>query len=152
MRHGRCIHFNGIPNERCERGVSYKVNWPDGPKPCIKLIHKSERGGTYLKPGEVPAETKPFPGADTAKPCPFYKEPTDEQVQEHRKELDAAFKQTVVALKVASDWRVKPKPKTDRHEVVECPVCKGKLHLHQSAYNGHVHGRCETEGCVSWME
>ena len=36
--------------------------------------------------------------------------------------------------------------------VVECPVCKGKLHVSHAAYNGHVHGHCETDGCVSWME
>lgn len=63
-------------------------------------------------------------------------------------ELDKA----VAALNVASAWRVTPKPANDRHEVIECPVCKGRLHLSQSAYNGHVHGKCETEGCVSWME
>jgi hypothetical protein len=28
----------------------------------------------------------------------------------------------------------------------------GWLHLSQSAYNGHVHGKCETDDCVSWME
>ena len=58
----------------------------------------------------------------------------------------------LVALKVAGEWKVKPKPKEDRSEVVECPICKGRLYLSQSAYNGHCHGRCETEGCVSWME
>lgn len=37
-------------------------------------------------------------------------------------------------------------------EVVECPACKGRLHLSIAAYNGHVHGKCETDGCVAWME
>lgn len=36
--------------------------------------------------------------------------------------------------------------------VVECPVCQGKLHMSHAAYNGHVHGKCETENCMSWME
>jgi len=36
--------------------------------------------------------------------------------------------------------------------VVECPVCKGKLHVSHAEYNGHVHGKCETEGCLAWME
>lgn len=31
-------------------------------------------------------------------------------------------------------------------------ACGGKLHLSQSSYNGHVHGKCETPDCVSWME
>ena len=58
----------------------------------------------------------------------------------------------IKALKVAWDWKVKPKPEQDRHDVIECPICKGKLHLSQSSYNGHCHGQCETEGCVQWME
>lgn len=136
----------------CKRGVAYKVNWPTGPKPCIKSIHKSARGGTYLKPGEVPAETKPFPGADKAKPCPFYEEPTDDQIQADREETEVAFQRTLAAIRIADKWRQKPKPDVDRHEVIECPVCKGRLHLSQSSYNGHVHGKCETDACVSWME
>lgn len=152
MDHGTCIYFNGVQNALCERGVSYSVNWPNGKRPCIKFIHKSERGGTYLKPGEPPAETKPFPGAEEAKPCPFYQSPTDEQVCKDREETEARLKLIFTAIKVAGEWRVKQKPAMDRYEVVECPVCKGRLHLSQSAYNGHVHGKCDTDNCVSWME
>lgn len=152
MKHGTCMHFNGVQNDMCKRGVSYEVNWPAGPKPCIQLLHKSARGGTYLKPGEEPAETKPFPGADKAKPCPLYQEPTSEEVQADREDSERSLARTFAAIKVAGAWRVKPKPVTDRYEVVECPVCKGRLHLSQSSYNGHVHGKCETEACVSWME
>lgn len=36
--------------------------------------------------------------------------------------------------------------------VLSCPVCeKGNLH-YSRASNGHVHARCETPGCVCWME
>lgn len=37
---------------------------------------------------------------------------------------------------------------------VDCPVC-GKpatLGFRRSGYNGHIHARCTTEGCMSWME
>lgn len=37
-------------------------------------------------------------------------------------------------------------------ETINCPACGGKLHLSQSSYNGHVHGKCETPDCVAWME
>lgn len=37
-------------------------------------------------------------------------------------------------------------------EVIECPKCKGRLHLSIAATNGHVWGKCETEGCLAWME
>lgn len=65
---------------------------------------------------------------------------------------DTFLEKTMMAMKVASAWRVHPKPTENRIELVECPVCNGRLHLSQSAYNGHVHGKCETQGCVSWME
>jgi hypothetical protein len=37
--------------------------------------------------------------------------------------------------------------------IMDCPVCKtGKLKYSRAGYNGHVHGRCSTNGCVAWME
>jgi len=57
-----------------------------------------------------------------------------------------------LCLGTANKWRVLPKPEADRHEVIECPKCKGKLEMFQSSHNGHVRGQCETEGCLSWME
>lgn len=35
---------------------------------------------------------------------------------------------------------------------IECPCCGGKLSFSRSGYNGHIHARCSTEGCVRWME
>lgn len=35
---------------------------------------------------------------------------------------------------------------------IECPKCGARLHYTISSYNGHVHGKCETQGCVSWMQ
>ena len=149
-QHGECVYSNGAQNKLCKRGVAYAQFQPG--MPCIQLIHKSARGGTYLRPGEIPAETKPFPGAQPKERCPFYEEPTDEQVQADRADTEASMNKTLAAIKVASQWRVKPKPAQDRRGVVECPICNGKLHLSQSSYNGHVHGKCETADCVSWME
>jgi hypothetical protein len=57
----------------------------------------------------------------------------------------------ITVLNGIAPWR-KMHRKEDFGEVVECPACKGKLHLRIYKYNGHVHGRCETEGCVAWME
>lgn len=37
--------------------------------------------------------------------------------------------------------------------VMACPICQtGKLKYSRSTYNGHVHARCSTAGCVAWME
>lgn len=145
---GQCKHFNGSQHKLCLRGVAYSQFHPG--IPCIKWVGKSARGGTYLKPGEEPVERTLW--RYEGKPCPLYEEPTDVEVQADREKTEASMHKTIAAIKVASAWRVRPKPAADRREVVACPVCNGQLHLSQSAYNGHVHGKCETEGCVSWME
>ncbi|EIZ81883.1 hypothetical protein WYO_5471 [Methylobacterium sp. GXF4] len=35
---------------------------------------------------------------------------------------------------------------------VECPTCKGCLAWVRDSSNGHLHGQCETEGCLRWMQ
>lgn len=36
--------------------------------------------------------------------------------------------------------------------VIECPACHGRLHWGRARTNGHVHARCETAGCLAWMQ
>ena len=35
---------------------------------------------------------------------------------------------------------------------IECPTCKGRLNWVRDSYNGHLHGQCETDGCLRWMQ
>lgn len=36
---------------------------------------------------------------------------------------------------------------------MKCPVCnEGELRYSRASYNGHVHAKCSTQGCVAWME
>ncbi len=35
---------------------------------------------------------------------------------------------------------------------IDCPVCKKQIKYSISGYNGHIWGRCETKGCVNWMQ
>ena len=67
---------------------------------------------------------------------------------------------------LAKDPNVRPLMKSDEHRwhkpqdnyysgsgEIPCPICKaGTLRYSRSAYNGHVHASCSTEGCVRWME
>lgn len=84
--------------------------------------------------------------------CPHWIRRTREMGEKRAAAFEEAMERMTIVMPVVSKWRVKPKPAHDRREVIECPKCKGRLHLSQSSYNGHVHGRCDTEGCVSWME
>lgn len=84
--------------------------------------------------------------------CPKWERRSLEHAEKRADSIEEMMGCMDVVMPVVSKWRVKPKPASDRREVIECPKCKGQLHLSQSSYNGHVHGRCETEGCVAWME
>lgn len=75
-----------------------------------------------------------------------------EHAEKRADEIQEMLDRMYIVMPVVLKWRVNPKPQQDRRDVIECPKCKGKLHLSQSSYNGHVHGHCTTEGCVSWME
>lgn len=35
---------------------------------------------------------------------------------------------------------------------VECPTCKGRLSWRRDSFNSHLHGQCETDGCIRWMQ
>jgi hypothetical protein len=82
--------------------------------------------------------------------CPQWLRTTREQGETHVDELERVLQRMEIVGPAVAAWR--QKPPRGKQEVIECPACKGRLHLSQSAYNGHVHGRCETPGCASWAE
>lgn len=161
MNKGTCIHFTGLRDRKdcCKAGVNYAEAF-DISKPGIMLrlpciqyrILPAHGRGTYIKAGAATVRKEIDRRGETMAACPHFAEPTDEEIERDRRESDEHLERTLAAIKVSSEWRVKPKPAQDRREVVECPICKGRLHLSQSSYNGHVHGKCETDKCVSWME
>lgn len=140
---GYCQHYEmrGMP-KACAAGVEYAsvgtlsaANPDNLAKPgCRPCIH-----GVRL--------------ADPLALCPKWLRATREQGIKRHEDMDRAFRNMALVLPVIQKWRTWSKAKpVAKAEVIECPVCKGRLHLSQAAYNGHVHGQCETEGCVSWME
>lgn len=165
MNHGTCIHFSGIdmgPRYKencCKAGINYFETF-NGRQvgmflrmPCVEFRELPAHGrGTIIKPGEPTIRKEIDRKGEVVIPCPLRQAPTDEQVHAYRLDNDEWLKKAFVALRVAAEWRVQPKPDNDRSDVVECPVCEGKLHLYQSSRNGHTSGKCETNGCISWIE
>lgn len=85
--------------------------------------------------------------------CPKWERRSQEKAEARADSIEKAFRQMEIVGPVVAKWRTwTERNRVSKQEVIECPACKGKLHLSQSSYNGHVHGQCETEGCVSWME
>ncbi len=165
MNHGTCIHYNGIdmgPRYKdacCKAGVNFFKTF-DGRRvgmflrmPCVEFRELPAHGrGTVIDPGMPTIRKEIDHKGESVIKCHHRQEPTEEQVQEHRRDQDEWIKKSVAALRVASEWRAVPKPSEDRAEIVECPICHGRLHLGQSSYNGHVSGKCETGGCVEFIE
>lgn len=155
---GQCTHYTGLlPGlggvACCKAGVDYRAAFGSEAglflrMPCIieTPTHVSDGNGQMVKIWK-PRDRR----GHAMVPCDKFRLQTQEEMEAERRKLDEALAKAMAGIKVASAWRVK-RPQADRHEVVECPICNGKLHLSQSAVNGHVHGKCETDGCVAWME
>ena len=140
---GWCIHYrsNRVPlgqtikpeDDTCEAGVRFDTlrGTKFDQRPCF--LDKS-------------GESKP-----DAIPCPHLRKPTPAEIEAHEGWINERMGLLGTVMQGILPWRNAHKGKS-ASEVVECPACKGRLHLSISGYNGHVHGRCETTGCVSWME
>lgn len=108
-------------------------------------------GGTPWKFSALPCNLGAhFDDAAMIERCPKWVRTTREQAEKEYDELEAVWEKTIKVIKAIALWR--KKPPIGKQEVIECPECKGRLHLSQAAVNGHVHAKCETNGCVSWME
>lgn len=69
---------------------------------------------------------------------------------EERAELRKNWKKRLEQIMIARDAIVNDGRNTGN---IDCPVCKtGKLHFSVAKSNGHVHAKCTTRLCMSWME
>ncbi len=115
-------------NIRCKVEVDQK-QWKFKDRPCIKGHSK------YKDPCSI---------------CSQWVRKTLEEGEKSADDWEEFYRKMAIIEPVIAAW--KGKEKSDRQEVIECPSCKGKLHLSQSAYNGHVHAQCETKDCYHRME
>jgi hypothetical protein len=122
----KCIHFNGMINEVCEAGIRYKdIN----DLPCVR------------ESVEAKAEHQ----------CPKCEWPTEEYIENYL----AIIAEADARMEKATDLcnKIKTEQKGKNWQGIEvCPACGGKLHLSHAGYNGHLWGRCETAGCLAWIE
>jgi hypothetical protein len=121
---GRCVHFTGVQHATCKAGVAYEQL--PGALPCLRSM-----------------------GAD--KPCEKRRWPTEEEVAKELADWDAATRRILKVGPIIKQIKQEHQGKSWQGVVV-CPECNGKLHMRHAACNGHVWGRCETEGCLAWME
>jgi hypothetical protein len=131
-----CVHFRGIQRDKCEAGV------------CLReLVGGSDFGWA----ARLPCIEQDRERANEIVACAEYRAPTAEEIAATEAEHAAAMQRMRTVLNAIAPWRKAHKGESFA-EIVECPACKGRLHLSIARSNGHVHGRCATKGCVSWME
>lgn len=142
------------PHGFCKAGVVYLDQFGRAPIEDTAQHIKSGLGGYYASAGifQRMCCTKGGEHSEDEQraACPKWLRATREQGVARFNELNESTDRMRKVMPVVAVWR--KKPPRGKAEVIECPACKGRLHLSQSSYNGHVHGRCETDGCVSWME
>lgn len=158
MKQGTCKHYNGIMHEICDAGVNYNKQFGSQPGvllrlPCIQFeVRPQGKKGTYIGLDDIPVRNEFDRRGQQEGSCDKLQLPTDAEIRADQEDAAARMDRLKLALSAASAWRTKGRPTHSRAETITCPACGGKLHLSQLSYNGHVHGRCETPGCVSWME
>lgn len=92
---------------------------------------------------------------DEARPgCDLVSIPTMAERDEEDREINVRIanigkaRQAIVSA-CGGPWR---KGKPSILGAITCPVCNGHLDYSQAGYNGHIHAKCKTKGCVSWVE
>ena len=73
---------------------------------------------------------------------------SDEEIFEDKKKAERyskRFKNMLSALKTI-------KEKKEPAGKITCPECGGNLHYTKASSNGHIWGKCQTEGCLAWMQ
>lgn len=138
---GWCIHYTAPP-----RGLQI-----DAPHICDAGIDLVRFAGTRFDTRPCFLDKKTGKSKPNVQPCECLRIPTPEEIKSHEEWPDRRMNLRCAVMVGIAPWRAKHKGRSFT-EVVECPACKGRLHLSIAAYNGHVHGTCQTAGCVSWME
>ena len=124
----KCIHFTGLGNSPCDKGVDYddvKVKDSSPFKvPC--LSHEGMHGGK----------------------CEHAEFPTKEQVEKRVNEIQDMSNKTIEAYAKVKEHHQKTGEFKGK---VECPECPGNLHYTVAKLNGHIWAKCD-ECDVGWME
>lgn len=129
-----CRHFNGIQNKKCQAGIEYEAE-----------------GHSKLM---MPCIPKHINGRETW-PCSLFEIMSVADAEKEADERIIIMNRGANARRAAHD-DAKAKGLGKGHGgygSIPCPSgCGGTLRYSVASYNGHMHGKCSTQGCVSWME
>lgn len=112
-------------------------------------------GVAYSSLFGLPFERRPcFKPQDDPTLCALAIYSTPAELAERERVIAARFEQTMVARAAIVQHAGAFKRGDGREGVIDCPVCNAKLSLRyrRAGCNGHVAARCDSAGCVAWME
>lgn len=143
-----CRHFTGLfgpgmqKHETCAAGVRYDA---------VRISHEPipyERDGvTYRASHSIPCLGGSHNLAlATCRQCAPY---TREEAEADAARVEREIVRMFAARKAITDVIEKG---AGNHGVIACPECGKRLGYRRAESNGHIWARCETEGCVAWME
>lgn len=130
-----CKHRTSLMDECCKAGVNYKEL--AGVEPGM-----IKRLPCFFYPGKIQSEVVE---------CPMRQLITIEELKKEDEAVEKRMQEFMICIPLIDEIKKKYKGRNVRG-CVDCPVCGGKLNFSHAAINGHVHGKCETENCISWME
>lgn len=134
MRKGICKHYNGkvfLDKGDCDAGINVR----------------------NLVGGDVPGWFTRCPCIDRHESeitCIAYKDPSDKEIEADEKQWEFVISNLTLARPLIR--KLKAENPNGGSGSVECPACTGKFNYTISSYNNHMHAKCETEGCISFME
>lgn len=124
---GKCIHFTGTVNKKCEKDITYD----------------SVRDKT-VRPFKMPCLSYHGMNGSECKHCEF---PSPESVKKQVEEIEQSTKDMLARYKMVKDHY---KATKERVGIVECSKCKGDLH-YEVHENGHIWAKCD-DCSIGWME
>lgn len=137
MRKDACIHSRSpFMHKTCRKGINFK-----------NLLDTDSDVGLGNK---VPCYLE----NNSKVVCQHFQLPTQDETDQYEKEQAERFARIIKAM-TAIDGHLGPFKKGKSPSVcgvIECPNCGGRLSYSRASINGHVHGKCSTTGCCSWMQ
>jgi hypothetical protein len=156
-----CRHFGGLGNDQDGNRIPFS-DQTKGRGKCragVPYDDVQKRGARMiaLPCFHVEVDNMPVDGVWPTCPKQSFKTPTE--LDAEAAEIDAEAEKSirrimVVRPAILNHVGVKEsgKPVNDLAGKMPCPVCSKTLHYSVSSYNGHIHARCESDDCVSFME
>lgn len=130
-----CNHYQSMSEHKeCAAGVVYETlkGIPFDKRPCFCTNGKPNGGG-----------------------CDKAEYPTPEEIAARDAEItkrmnDIGKVRAAIVTHLGGPWK---KRMAGNAGSITCPACEtGCVNYSRSGYNGHIHARCSTPGCVAWME